>query len=233
MKILGRKAASCAAIVVALTSLILLRAIPKDKDDVPNVKFTLRTELVLIPTVVTDKSGNHISGLKKEDFTVLENSAEPKITTFEEVSSTPNRFSRPDVPNEFSNSVAADPSSRRITLIMLDLINTRFADQATAREELLKYLTQSVDVREPTALYTLDRTGIHVIHDLPPIHASSSPRSTKLMAIQISLSTARAIPRTAHRRLTGWRWREPRIGWRPHLQRQRSQGSLQSPEHDA
>jgi VWFA-related protein len=162
---LSRKAATCAAIVVAFTSLILLRAIPKDKDDVPDVKFTLRTELVLIPTVVTDKSGNHITGLKKEDFTVLENGAEQKITTFEEVSSKPNRFSRPDVPNEFSNSVAADPSSRRITLIMLDLINTRFADQATAREELLKYLTQSVDVREPTALYTLDRTGIHVIHD--------------------------------------------------------------------
>jgi VWFA-related protein len=166
MKIaLSRKSATCAASVVAFTCFILLRAIPKEKDDVPDVKFTLRTELVLIPTVVTDKSGKHITGLKKEDFTVLENGAEEKITTFEEVSSTPNRFSRPDVPNEFSNSVAADPSSRRITLIMLDLINTRFADQATAREELLKYLTQSVDVREPTALYTLDRTGIHVIHD--------------------------------------------------------------------
>jgi VWFA-related protein len=30
---------------------------------------------------------------------------------------------------------------------------------------LLKYLTQSVDQREPTALYTLTRSGIHVIHD--------------------------------------------------------------------
>jgi VWFA-related protein len=162
---LSRRTVSCAAIVVAFTSLFLLRAIPTEKDDVPDVKFTLRTELVLIPTVVTDKSGNHITGLRKEDFTVLENGAEQKITTFEEVSSTPNTFARPDVPNEFSNSVAADPSSRRITLIVLDFINTRFADQATAREELLKYLTQSVDVREPTALYTLDRTGIHVIHD--------------------------------------------------------------------
>ena len=161
----SRKAATCAAIVLAFTSLILLRAIPKEKDDVPDVKFTLRTELVLIPTVVTDKSGNHVTGLKKEDFTVLENGAEQKITTFEEVSSTSNRFSRRDVANEFSNSVAADASSRRITLVVLDFINTRFADQATAREELLKYLTQSVDEREPTALYTLNRTGIHVIHD--------------------------------------------------------------------
>jgi hypothetical protein len=42
---------------------------------------------VLIPTLVTDKSGNHVSGLKKEDFTVLENGAEQKIATFEEITS--------------------------------------------------------------------------------------------------------------------------------------------------
>jgi VWFA-related protein len=49
--------------------------------------------------------------------------------------------------------------------MVLDLLNTRFADQAYARQDLLKYLTQSVDQREPTALYTLTRSGIHVIHD--------------------------------------------------------------------
>ena len=31
-------------------------------------KFTSSTELVLIPTVVNDKSGVHISGLQKEEF---------------------------------------------------------------------------------------------------------------------------------------------------------------------
>ena len=52
-----------------------------------------------------------------------------------------------------------------MTLIVLDLINTQFLDQAYARKDLLKYLTQSVNQREPTALYTLTRSGIHVIHD--------------------------------------------------------------------
>src|ERR1039458_10328819 len=42
-------------------------AFAKDKEN-SEVKFTARTELVLIPTLVTDKSGVHISGLKKEDF---------------------------------------------------------------------------------------------------------------------------------------------------------------------
>lgn len=170
---IGRALSCYATLGVALTCSILVLAKPPDKDKDKNkekennseVTFTARTELVLIPTLVTDKSGNHITGLKKEDFRVLENGAEQKIATFEEITSDPHRLSRPRNPNEFSNSLASGPSARRMTLIVLDLINTSFVDQVYARKDLLKDLTQSVDQREPTALYTLTRTGIHVIHD--------------------------------------------------------------------
>src|SRR5580704_3157070 len=137
----------------------------KDKGNASEVKFAAGAELVLVPVLVTDKSGNHITGLKQEDFTVLENGAEQKIATFEEITSDAHRIPHLQKPNEFSNSVAGGPSARRITLMVLDLLNTRFADQVYARQDLLKYLTQSVDQREPTALYTLTRSGIHVIHD--------------------------------------------------------------------
>jgi VWFA-related protein len=147
-----------------LAGSIFVLAKPKDKDN-SDVKFTARTELVLIPTLVTDKSGHHITGLKQEDFTVLENSAEQKIATFEEISSDPHRWSRPKNANEFGNFLAGGASNRRITLMVLDLVNTSFMAQANARQELLKYLTQSVDQREPTALYTLTRSGMHVVHD--------------------------------------------------------------------
>ncbi len=163
------KPACYVTIIAALACSIFVVAKPKDKekekDNNSEVKFTARTELVLIPALVTDKSGNHIGGLKKEDFTVLENGAEQKVATFEEITSDPHRASRPRNPNEFSNSLAGGPSARRITLIVLDLINTPFVDQAFARKDLLKYLTQSLDQREPTALYTLTRSGIHVVHD--------------------------------------------------------------------
>jgi VWFA-related protein len=170
---IGRKLSCCAAIIAALACSVLVFAKPKDKDKENNseVKFTSRTALVLVPALVTDKSGNHIKGLKKEDFTVLENGAEQKIATFEEISSDTHRWSRPRNPNEFSNSLAGEAANRRITLIVLDLINTPFMDQLAARKDLLKYLTQSVDQREPTALYTLNRSGIHVIHDF-----TSDPR---------------------------------------------------------
>jgi VWFA-related protein len=158
------------ALIAALSSCFVLfasaKAKEKDKDkDSAEVKFTARAELVLIPTLVTDKSGNHISGLTKEDFVVFENGAPQPIATFEEIKSDPTRLSRPRNPGEFSNAVAGETSNRRITLMVLDLLNTRFVDQAYARRDLLKYLTQSVDQREPTALYTLTRSGIHIVHD--------------------------------------------------------------------
>ncbi|MGA2004511.1 MAG: VWA domain-containing protein [Terriglobales bacterium] len=137
----------------------------KDKENGSEVKFTSRTELVLIPTLVMDKTGAHISGLKKDDFTVLENGSERQIATFEEITSDPHRLLRRTNPNEFSNSFGGGPSTRRVTLIVLDFINTPFMDQAHARSEMLKYLSQSVDRREPTGLYTLTRSGIHVVHD--------------------------------------------------------------------
>jgi len=153
------------AIIAAMACSILALAKPKDKESTSEVKFTSRTELVLIPVLVTDKSGAHVSGLKREDFTVLEDGAERKIATFEETTSDARRLSRPQNPNEFSNTFMGGVSMGRITLLMLDFINTSFADQEEARRELLKYLSQSVDQREPTALYTLNRSGVHVIHD--------------------------------------------------------------------
>src|SRR5271166_1765111 len=178
-----RRKLSCYLLTAALACSVFVFAMPnnsahnndkdrdkekdKDKDQSSEIKFTARSELVLIPTLVTDKAGNHILGLKKEDFTVLENGTEQKVATFEEITSDAHRVSLPKNPNPnlFSNSVAGGPSARRITIIVLDFINTRFTDQAYARQDLLKYLTQSVDQREPTALYTLTRSGIHVVHD--------------------------------------------------------------------
>ena len=68
----------------------------------PEVKFTSRTELVLIPTLVTDKSGAHVGGLKKEDFAVFENGSPRQIATFEEITSDPHRLTRTVKPDELT-----------------------------------------------------------------------------------------------------------------------------------
>ena len=92
---LSMYAAAATALAVALAGSVVAFAGAADKDkgngNTSEVKFAAGAKLVLVPTLVTDKSGNHISGLKQEDFTVLENGAEQKIATFEEITSDPHR----------------------------------------------------------------------------------------------------------------------------------------------
>ena len=47
-------------------------------------RIVAHTSLVLIPAVVTDRNGAHITGLTKDDFYVLENKQRQKISIFEE-----------------------------------------------------------------------------------------------------------------------------------------------------
>jgi VWFA-related protein len=149
-----------------LAGSLLVFAKSKDKGErSPDMTFSSHTQMVLIPAVVTDKQGQHITGLKLEDFRVMENGAEQKIASFEEISSDTHLWHRPNNPNAFSNAASSGASPGRLTVIVLDYINTAFADQVYARHELLKYLMRTSELREPTALYILSHNGIRVIHD--------------------------------------------------------------------
>jgi VWFA-related protein len=120
--------------------------------------------LVIVPVVVTDKAGNHVSGLKKEDFTVQENGVEQKISFFDEVTTNTQRIPRPaSHDNTFSNTLPEQPSVRRVTIMLLDLLNTKFEDQKRVKDDLVKFLS-ALDTTEPTALYVLTRNGLKVIH---------------------------------------------------------------------
>src|SRR6266700_3208659 len=57
-------------------------------DQEGKLEFRTQSVLVQVPAVVTDKAGNHIHNLTKDDFRVLENGKEQKISTFEEVVTT-------------------------------------------------------------------------------------------------------------------------------------------------
>lgn len=163
-----------------IASLILFAAFPlasqkietKDQTPAPAVVFKSGVELVLVPVVVTDKSGNHVSGLKKEDFTVKENGNEQRVVFFEEVSTGTERLTRtkPEA-DTFSNMLSGPTEEHRVTIFLLDLLNTPYLDQTRAREALVKALSDSFDPREPCALYVLTRSGLKTIHDF-----STDPR---------------------------------------------------------
>src|SRR5580658_19389 len=133
-------------------------------------KVVFKTDVVLIqvPVVVTDRSGNHLLNLKKEDFEVLENGKEQTITTFEEVvaNKSPLAAVKPH-PGEFSNLAAAQGEPpRSITVVALDTVNTPMLDQTYARKELLKYLAQNLDSGQVFGLVIITSSGLKVVQRL-------------------------------------------------------------------
>jgi VWFA-related protein len=153
--------------VIAMALLLRAGAPAQDtKTQEPTPTITSRTELVLVPTLVREKSGAPITGLAKADFTLLENGAEQKIAVFEEIKTSAVRQQRQALPaGEFSNYLVNEPAPRRVTLIVMDSINTQFADRSYAREHILKFLGEMAGSKEPIALLQLHRGGVRVIHD--------------------------------------------------------------------
>src|SRR5690349_24469398 len=110
-------------IVVVLLALFLssTAVVSEPHSDSGAPVFFSRTSLVLVPTVVTDKMGNHLTGLTRNDFQILEDNKDERIAIFEEINTSSGTIKRVD-PNDagFSNVVAPDSKAQRLTLIVLD-----------------------------------------------------------------------------------------------------------------
>jgi VWFA-related protein len=66
--------------------------------------------------------------------------------------------------------------AQNMTIIAIDTVNTPAMDQAYLREEVVKYLSQASESKEPFALVALTRNGVHVLHDF-----TTDPASLKAM----------------------------------------------------
>lgn len=136
--------------------------------DEARVQFTTSVVLIQLPVVVTDKSGNHVFSLKKDDFQIFENGKEQKIANVEEVVA--NKFPVPTTkshPGEFSNYAATQGEQpHSITIVALDTVNTPMLDQAYARKELLKFLAHNADPNQAFGLVIIRSKGLEVVHGL-------------------------------------------------------------------
>jgi VWFA-related protein len=132
-----------------------------------DVKFSTQSELVLVPVVVTDKSThNPVHGLAQSDFTIEENGRPQKIASFEEIQTVNTPVAAPPAANGiYSNVVGATSEPRRISIILLDTVNTPFLDQAYARGQIVKFLSEHISPSDLISLVVLDEKGTHIIHD--------------------------------------------------------------------
>ncbi len=85
------------------------RPVESAADSIPAGTLKVRTELVLVPVVVRDKQGKHISGLTKDEFRLEENGQDQVVSLFEEV-----KAEIPDtVPTPNSRPWLLEPSLRQ------------------------------------------------------------------------------------------------------------------------
>ena len=150
-------------------------------------KLTARTDLVLVPVLVTDKSGKHVSGLQKEAFRIEENSNVRSVSVFEETKTEKLASRGKGTALEgSSNFVPGDEHLWRLTTIVLDLINTPWIRQLEAKRQLIDYLLRSASHDEPMALFGLNSSGLHQLH---PFTTDTRVLIDALRKFKLSLSS--------------------------------------------
>src|SRR5690348_2177427 len=128
--------------------------------------FTSSTNLVLIPAIVS-KSGNHVPNLTKEDFVVKQDGKPQPIAVFEEVKTNTERVSRAKGENgTFTNVDPSKSGYHRLSIIVLDFVNTPLPDQSNAKTALIRFLSEVADSGEPMCLLALTSSGLTVLQDL-------------------------------------------------------------------
>ena len=178
--------------VAGLITIAALSSMPASTQDgqAATATFSSSSELVLVPTVVNDKSGIHISGLTKQDFVLKQDGKTPSISVFEEVRTDSSRTHRSSgAGGIFSNFDSESGSYHRLSIIVLDFVNTPFADQTGAREALTKFLLEIADSGEPICLLAFSRGGLHVVHDF-----TEDPKLLAEALRKVKSNTAPVIP---------------------------------------
>jgi VWFA-related protein len=149
-----------------LVFLSLLGSLPaQEHTSAPEVTIRTRTQLVLVPVVVTDKSGKHLTGLKQADFSLLEDGKPRPVGSFEEIVAGGSTEGAAPSKGVFRNFGTDAAKPKRLTIVVIDLLNTRIEDQGYARQQLLKYLEQGVKPDELVSLVILGINGVAMLHD--------------------------------------------------------------------
>jgi len=150
-------------------------------------KLTARTNLVLVPVIVTDRTGKHVPGLAKDVFRLEENGKTQSVSVFEEV--TTEKLAIPPISKGhggFSNFAFHDERPWRMTIVVLDMVNTPWLRQIDAKEQLTNYLLRSIDRDEAIALFGLSGNGLRQLHS---VTADTQVLVSSLQKLRLSLSS--------------------------------------------
>jgi VWFA-related protein len=148
------------AVVLATLSALLAQ-----QQSTPPVVLKATTRLVQVSVIAQDGKGQPITDLKKDDFRIKVNGKDQPISIFsmDSTGALPKGEEKLP-PNVFTNRMDVKPGQQSsVTIILLDTLNTRWADQVYAKAQVIRYL-RTLQPEDHIGLYTLG-TSLRVLHD--------------------------------------------------------------------
>jgi VWFA-related protein len=138
---------------------------PPPTVDAPTTILHVKSSIVLLDVVVTDSKGNPVMDLKREDFRVFEDKQPQHISSFEPPEAhdlpAPARQNAPFNPDD-----TASYGDSPVTVLVLDELNTHFADTDFARRSIHDFLAaRPATLNEPTMLLTLGDTKFQLLQN--------------------------------------------------------------------
>ncbi len=142
----------CAALATVLLSVFGARARAQTAS-MPEPTFRVSSSLVYLDITVLDKSGQPVvSGLTQDDFAITEDKKPQRIFSFEPPQV--HRVSSGDNPN----------GKPPITILVLDLLNSSFADFAFIRYSMRQFLmTQPLQLAAPTEMMVVGNQSLEMV----------------------------------------------------------------------
>jgi VWFA-related protein len=128
--------------------------------------LTVKSQMVVLDVVVTNRDGQPVDHLTKDDFTVYEDKVPQRIVSFEAAQDAASAAAK--TPVEIHSTAELDRLEPQapVSLIVLDEVTTRFEDEAFARYSLKQYLkTQGDMLAQPTMLMAVNLDKLQVLQD--------------------------------------------------------------------
>jgi VWFA-related protein len=122
--------------------------------------IVVKSQIVVLDTVVTDKKGNIVTNLKRDDFQVYEDGVPQNIRYFNAPADRP---AVPDKPVKDRNG-NDDWGESPLTMIVVDEMDTPFTEISYAKQCIEAYLKhQPAELTEPTILLWLNDSGLRPV----------------------------------------------------------------------
>jgi len=145
-----------AVLAAVITSSTTMAVLPQDRKKLDQDSIKLKAELVQIDVLVTDKDGKPVSGLKREDFELLDNNKNQPITHFSYEESYPARLKNgspepPPIPKAM-----AVRELKRVVAFVVDTLHMQFENLHRTRKMLRDFVDNQM---QPGDLVLILPTG--------------------------------------------------------------------------